>query len=987
MLKTPENLIQSIQDKLDHFQIKLDNRKSELDYYILAETLLIPLLNKLFDCHLQNANKTRSNIAGIDLIDPSRRISFQITRQTGMNKVKETLEKTIQYHRDKYGKVYIIFLAKKQQGYAQEPINAIINGNNLEFNVHEHLLDISDISGRIKYLATNPEKLIEIEKHLIYVLSGKEDNDQTDDKMKDLERFIQTRYIAGQYMRFPFDQQLARKYSEMFSYICTLEGAIEPKNYSSDNLFDICLRHVIETTSENPLVITGPPGSGKSTFLSLFYKFICSKLTPEIYAAIPIYINLQHYFEETSGGDALGRLKVDIDRIKEYLPSSGEELIMILDGNDDSFRYSMDTANQLISLILREFSVKKKIIGMNIGDNNFFMPMPGNNLYSFTSDAESRLTLQTISIYNKNFNRIIDLYAELNHNPISADKSDQFEKYLKDKIAQYKILRVDFFMLYIFCEKKNMNYRNCKTLSDFYKQFCFDKLRDTTDNNLLEISNIAFDFYIKKVIPQESNMRGWSLIHTHLSIRDYLLAFQIVFRLRRIGGMDKNSPKEDYECFNFVYTDSINNFCKEIMNADPQTQKYVSDGIYKIFKKVELTAQTHFCYLLGRFNSSNQKEHAHQYLNLLLEQIDKSNNKKGHKNQSIENQYLLYFRTIYISLIYLGDKTANNKYLQRLLDDPQWNSINRGFHREYYGDIPFDPGLQSLTLEDNVEEEFSNTFTKLYRKLNESLIQAQNYNLFEIELFTLCSLAQHRQVHKNGKITSEQISAINKLIQRAIDVRRVDPGKPIGKYIEFLIDNFSEDKFFPLGKLFSRIYNIKNEDRAGWKKRGLRDTEKVSSHLYGGWLIGKICLPDIVPEMPDYDKGRILDMILIHDLGEAIVGDKTPDEKTAEHKKNERRAIESTSMFSTYFGNKLSDIATNFKDFESKNDDDINIAVANDLDKLDNLMQLYTYVHTQKMHVPDYDRWVNDLIGGLKSDPGKKIMQMMVDFFETFSDE
>jgi 5'-deoxynucleotidase YfbR-like HD superfamily hydrolase len=125
-------------------------------------------------------------------------------------------------------------------------------------------------------------------------------------------------------------------------------------------------------------------------------------------------------------------------------------------------------------------------------------------------------------------------------------------------------------------------------------------------------------------------------------------------------------------------------------------------------------------------------------------------------------------------------------------------------------------------------------------------------------------------------------------------------------------------------------------------------------------------------------------MILTHDLGEAIVGDKTPANKTPEHKQKEKNAIEAIGMLGSYFGNKLFTIAKDYKDFESKNEENINIKIANELDKLDNLMQLYVYALKQKLRIPDYESWRRKQIESITSEPGRKIRDMIIDYYEHY---
>lgn len=76
-------------------------------------------------------------------------------------------------------------------------------------------------------------------------------------------------------------------------------------------------------------------------------------------------------------------------------------------------------------------------------------------------------------------------------------------------------------------------------------------------------------------------------------------------------------------------------------------------------------------------------------------------------------------------------------------------------------------------------------------------------------------------------------------------------------------------------KLFARLAGI---PRTGWVQQGIKSPESVAEHIYGCWLMGTFLLPE-THEDPTYDKQTVLDMLLLHDLPEAITGDIPRNEK------------------------------------------------------------------------------------------------------------
>lgn len=70
-----------ISELLSRFKVQVGilNASSLLDINVISEDFLIPILDIIFDCNLINANTISKNFPAIDLIDKTKRISFQIT--------------------------------------------------------------------------------------------------------------------------------------------------------------------------------------------------------------------------------------------------------------------------------------------------------------------------------------------------------------------------------------------------------------------------------------------------------------------------------------------------------------------------------------------------------------------------------------------------------------------------------------------------------------------------------------------------------------------------------------------------------------------------------------------------------------------------------------------------------------------------------------------------------------------------------------------
>lgn len=83
------------------------------------------------------------------------------------------------------------------------------------------------------------------------------------------------------------------------------------------------------------------------------------------------------------------------------------------------------------------------------------------------------------------------------------------------------------------------------------------------------------------------------------------------------------------------------------------------------------------------------------------------------------------------------------------------------------------------------------------------------------------------------------------------------------------------------------VLALKDLRRAGWSRVGIAEPESVAAHSWGvAWLVLVLC-----PE--HLDRGRAVEIAILHDLAEAQVGDITPHDGVRGHRK---RAMEAAAM-------------------------------------------------------------------------------------------
>ena len=185
-----------------------------------------------------------------------------------------------------------------------------------------------------------------------------------------------------------------------------------------------------------------------------------------------------------------------------------------------------------------------------------------------------------------------------------------------------------------------------------------------------------------------------------------------------------------------------------------------------------------------------------------------------------------------------------------------------------------------------------------------------------------------------------------------------------------------------------KLYHLKDELRAGWvdRKLPLKRIESVADHTMGALILGLTYLPEDNPKnWQGYDKNQVLRYIMIHDLAESIAGDAAVRDAAALQaaKIREREAFRYLMMVRTYDG--IANLKTYYKlweNFESNADE--NARIARDLDKLDDLVQLYLY--QREVSIPDNIEWKEQLLSDVTTEAGKEIMKILEDYFESKPD-
>lgn len=126
--------------------------------------------------------------------------------------------------------------------------------------------------------------------------------------------------------------------------------------------------------------------------------------------------------------------------------------------------------------------------------------------------------------------------------------------------------------------------------------------------------------------------------------------------------------------------------------------------------------------------------------------------------------------------------------------------------------------------------------------------------------------------------------------------------------------------------------------RTGWVLRDVKDCESISGHMYRMSVM--TFLLDKNPEINGLDRVKCMEIALVHDLAEALVGDITPycgisrEEKRAK----ELNAMQDISKLIHPNSDKLMELFAEYEKGETAE-----AKFVKDLDRLDMIMQAFEY--------------------------------------------
>ncbi|OAL07202.1 cytidylate kinase [Phaeosphaeriaceae sp. SRC1lsM3a] len=146
------------------------------------------------------------------------------------------------------------------------------------------------------------------------------------------------------------------------------------------------------------------------------------------------------------------------------------------------------------------------------------------------------------------------------------------------------------------------------------------------------------------------------------------------------------------------------------------------------------------------------------------------------------------------------------------------------------------------------------------------------------------------------------------------------------------------------------IEGLKNTPRRGWLLRDVPNPESVSDHM---WRMAVMCL--MLPKIDQETRMKSVHMCLVHDMGEAIIGDITPSDGVTREEKHVREEMAmkyltcTAQLTSPDQANMLMDLWNEYEEGQSKA-----AQLVRQIDKLECLQQAVLYQQRYRLPLEEF---------------------------------
>ena len=738
-----------------------------------------------------------------------------------------------------------------------------------------------------------------------------------------------------------------------------------------ENIVDDIYNNILRADDENIYRISGSTGTQKSFLMQMIYVSLKRNYTQHNYE--PVYIHCRIIKDEidSSGKSTEEIINNFFDNLK--LDTTRTPLFMIdglLNVAVDNYRLDYCLKNKLNC-----YSHRAMIISVT----------------TVFSDNPTRLNRSGLIkgkyLYNLNLSRV-SLYDKQK----CLDYIETFNEYKDEDIANlYKALDksglvfIDKHILDIFCN----NETNHNDIMDLFEEYLLDILNGDEAQLALDASKIYdFAYGNNEIEFNQSVKKLLNLICSEAVYLDCLIA------IHYFNELEKYSETGNYDFFQMVLPKEITRFITTRLKKLPKYENIIL-SLGEHYNEMKSLGKSELSFFLGRIANANYRVKAIELLNKYYIETKEDIQQRiiGRKyygqpyTRTDNKQDLFLLRGLSVSLIYCGNKSVLVEYIHSLIDDDLSNSINRGFHLEYYGDKRYLPNQDMLDYEDNPRLG-ERTLRILCNSVEKHLQNPQPPLSLLLEIFTVISLLQVRIEADKTKLSfniKQYLNRCKELIPLCLAKVQLDDNiivsffkmaeADFSQYLDSGNNNYSAGV-----ELCNDYLKAKDIKRTGWVMQGIINPESITEHMYSCWFIALTLLPNDCPDIIGYDKQKILNMLLIHDLAETKLDDIPKYEKInyPDYDKKENETMLSIFLKGTYGAvDSMTPYLEAWDEWYLRNNE--NARIAKDIDTIQAIYQFLDYneKYPEKFDENRRINWLKE-IQCIQTKIGKDLLQKLI---------
>lgn len=799
----------------------------------------------------------------------------------------------------------------------------------------------------LNYIFTQKDSLVKITKPEIDSCTKINNRIASTDIMTEIET-MQKMYLDKIFDYIESDELKFNKAKEMIEQFMTFD--------SKSIRFSDLIKMILSCNEKFILRINGLRGTGKSTLFTLIYHELKCKV--KITNVYPIVIDLRVLIQKPKKS-AKKILNDQLRKIDQSINTYSDKRFFIMFDGLNEYELGDSGLDQIVNKYISNNignSTNSKNFAFCVG-NTENMPKEQGHISALHSlSIQSKYQIDVSRINSIAYTKLDEILKQLIY-IYSFDLDNSLIPTIKKAIDDYTINHVDYrtllILLRVFVWRKPYK-KEWRLGSCFFDYYLFHL--SSSETELYKCSKAAYDHVVLHIALKSSKYK--EIIYNNGITTDFFLALHFVNTMRSL----QNNVCEILGK-GFVFTALVNKFIKELLNIKFKAEQIlIVNNMIKSYPSLDNSMQSQICYILGRIQDNNAKINAKKFLieqwENIYQRLFEKNILKVHDN--ITNSLIL-FRTISISLILIGCDTKWEDFLQCILYNEKLNQINRGFHLEYYEDKSYLNGVSPTYLDDK-SVPVCRTMSFLIDSINKKISSktALNKSVY-LDIITLFSIYQYRiddtdfvmMYHDKIKGITNSISVSSKIESKII--------KNYNRIISELIEVQSPVKY-----ILTELNALKTRKRQGWVERKVNYPESLADHMYGCYIIGTFLLPNNISQCVDYkipdiekyseySKEHILQMLLLHDLAEAKDGDIITQKKNElDVKKEDLRFdyYQYLCSFPKIYGLGIKKELWN----EFSTNSTINAQIANDLDKIEPVIQAFFYrSHGNEINL---DEWI-----------------------------